>query len=86
MPGLSVHFFGVRDRYFAFDVNTTACVELDAVSLSILPDMLAGASRLREKFVGVYEPIELRSCIRECRGLLRGRRFGAKPPPYRHRI
>ena len=81
-----VHFFSVRNRSFAFDIHTTACVEVDDVGLSVLREMLSGAREgLDVKYAGVYPKAAVRASQRECRDLLSTKALGAGPIPYRHR-
>ncbi len=83
----SIHFFSVRDRYFAYDINTTFCAELDNIALTILPELLSDTSgSLEKKYAHVYPMPQLRSCIKECKELLGSGYFGAKNSPYKHRI
>lgn len=82
-----VYFFSIRDKCFAFNINTTACVELNRLSLSIFPEVLAGNSGgLGEKYSHAYPATQLRECIKECRELLDKRIFVIEPITYRHRI
>ncbi len=83
----SVHFFSVKDRYFAYDINTTFCTELDSVALTIMPELLSGASgNLEKKYAHVYPTPQLHRCIKECNELLDSGYFGVGHSPYKHRI
>jgi hypothetical protein len=78
-----VKFFSIRDKYFAYDISSTNCVEIDAVALSILPEILSGRSRnLEYKYQHIYHPGSLRKCIKECRELIENKILGTQPEPY----
>lgn len=82
-----VHFFSVRGRHFAYDVATTACVEVDSLALTVLPEMLAGpGAGLEEKYAHAYPKRQLGACIRQCERLLADDGFGGPPTRYRHAI
>lgn len=82
-----IYFFTIRGKYFAYDVHSTACVELDSIGLTILPEMLSGdAEGLEEKYAHAYPRSQLRTCIKQCRELLSNGSFGVKSNPYRHRV
>jgi uncharacterized protein len=87
MQNNTIHFFTVRDKCFAYDINTTACAEVDAIALSILSEMLSGNNvDLEEKYAHAYRQSELRESIRQCEVLLSTGMFGVKPVRYRHHI
>ncbi len=81
----SIYFFSVRDRYFAYDINTTFCTELDNVALTILPELLSGGTGgWEKKYAHVYPMTQLHRCIKECKELLDSGYFGADPSPHKH--
>jgi uncharacterized protein len=87
MQPKGIYFFSVRDKYFAYDINSTYCVELDRISLTILPELLSGVRKgLEEKYTHVYSLSQIRRCIKECKGLLKSGSFGTQSIPYKHTI
>jgi uncharacterized protein len=82
-----VYFFTIREKSFAYDTNTTACVELDNLALTLLPEMLSGRQAgLKDKYAHLCRPSQLQTCLQDCRDLLASRRFATGPRPYRHRL
>lgn len=87
MQANCVYFFTIRGKYFAYDVQSTACVALDSIGLTMLPEMLSGDREgLEEKYAHTYPKSQLGACIKQCRELLSNGIFSAKSNPYRHRI
>ncbi len=87
MQNSNIYFFSIRDKYFAYDINTTFCAELDNIALTILPELLSGAGRsLEKKYAHVYPMPQLHRCIKECKELLESGCFGANPSTYKHHI
>jgi len=87
MQDNGIRFFSIRDKYFAYDINTTHCVELDDIALTILPELLSGTCKnLEKKYAHVYPKSQLNKCIEECSVLLDNGNFGIKLSPYKHRI
>lgn len=83
----NVYFFSIRDKYFAYDIYTTHCVEIDDIALTILPELLAGAgNELGEKYAHLYLKTSLLRCIKECKELIESGILGAKISPCRHNI
>lgn len=82
-----IYFFCVMGRYFAFDVNTTFCTELDSIALSVLPELMSGTGdNLAKKYANVYPTQQLHECITECKNLLDNTSFGTMPSRYHHQI
>lgn len=87
MKNSNIYFFSVRDRYFAYDINTTFCTELDSIALTILPELLSGGiGSLEKKYAHVYSMTQLTNCIKECKELLDSGYFGVNPSHYKHNI
>ncbi len=83
----SIHFFSVKSKYFAYDINTTFCAELDSVALTILPELLSGnIENLEKKYAHLYPIPQIRNCVKECKALLCSGYFGANPSRYKHFI
>ena len=87
MPDKGIYFFSIKDKYFAYDINTTYCVELDDIALTILPELLSVIRKgLKKKYAHVYSKSRLCRCIKECEDILDSGKFGAPSRPYKHRI
>ena len=80
-----IKFFSIRDKYFAYDVNNTNCVELDSIALTILPELLTGTRNdLEKKYFHIYSKRSLSRCLKECKELIDKQILGSKAIPYRH--
>ncbi len=87
MSNNEFYFFEIRGKYFVYNVQTTACAELDEVALSILPDIIADRyACLKEKYSHIYSRSQLNQCVRQCKNLLETGAFSNINPKYKHHI
>lgn len=83
----NIYFFSIRGRYFAYDINTTFCCELDDIALTILPELVSGnKDDLKEKYADIYPKSQLQKCIRECKELFELGYFKLNYPEYKHPV
>lgn len=82
-----IHYFTTNNDLFAYDVNSTACVKIDRMALSILPEILSGNKKeINKQFASIYPKAKLTKCVSECQSLLDTKLFGRKPLPYNHEL
>jgi uncharacterized protein len=85
MKNQGIHFFSVRGRYFAYHIDSTACVELDSLASQWLPAVVEGATPpLPEALIGRYSPEAVDACAEQCCDLLARGPFSKSLPPYEH--
>jgi uncharacterized protein len=62
----NVHFFSIKDRYFAYDISGTFCFEVDQIALTVLPEILAGTKDgIVEKYRHIYSSDQIRESVQE---------------------
>jgi uncharacterized protein len=80
-----IHFFDVRGKFFAFDVDTTACVELDEPGMAMLRELSAVGKFDDSRYAHLYPASAFIKCREELERFRKAGYFAGRTSPYRHR-
>ena len=87
MKNEKLYFFRIRDKCFAYSINTTQCVAIDDISLSVLPRLLEkDFSWIHQRFTPVFSKTKINSCIKQCLEFLKEDVLYSDRDPYEHQI